>query len=275
VHAVGYCIGGAALTAYAAWANRVFRKDEVPLRTLTLFATLVDYHSPGDIEVFLDESSVAWLSRSMALKGFLDGKEMATAFRLLRSNSLIWHYVVHGYLFGELPPPFDVLYWNMDTTRMPAAMHTWYLREFYLNNNLIRKDALVIAGEKIDLERITQPLYAVGATDDHIAPWRQTFRVNSHVSGNKRYVLTSSGHILGIVNPPVAPPKREYWVANAERHDSAENWRERAEPHQGSWWEDWVAWLQPQSGTRVDAKPTATSEYPSLASAPGTYVLET
>ncbi len=274
VHAVGYCIGGAALTAYMAWANRRFAIADVPVRSVTLLATLTDYQNPGDIEVFLDERSVAWLSRTMEQKGYLDGKEMAAAFRLLRSNSLIWHYVVHSYLYGESPPPFDVLYWNMDTTRMPAAMHAWYLREFYLNNSLIKKDALTVCGEKIDLERICQPLYSVGATDDHIAPWQQTFRVNSHVVGARRFVLTSSGHILGIVNPPIDPPKREFWVGAAERHDTAESWRGRAARHQGSWWEDWMEWLKPQSGQRLDAKPVATAEFPALGDAPGTYALE-
>ena len=274
VHAAGYCIGGAALATYMAWANRHYSGKEVPVASLTLLTTLVDYRRPGDIEVFLDEGSLGFLARSMEQKGFLDGKEMASAFRLLRSNSLIWHYVVHGYLYGEKPPPFDVLYWNMDTTRMPAKMHQWYLREFYMNNNLVRKDQLTVAGEKIDLECITQPLYAVSATDDHIAPWKSTFRVNNHVSGTKRYVLSSSGHILGIVNPVVTPPKREYWVGNAERHTSAEEWRGRAEHHAGSWWEDWMAWLKPMSGKKIAAGPVATAELPALADAPGTYVLE-
>jgi polyhydroxyalkanoate synthase len=239
----------------------------------SFFTTLVDYHKPGDIEVFLDEGSVEWLSNEMDRKGFLDGKEMAAAFRLLRSNSLIWHYVVHGYLYGETPPPFDVLYWNMDTTRMPAAMHKWYLHEFYLHNNLIRKDALTVAGEKIDLERIVQPIYAVAATDDHIAPWKQAFRINNFVAGSRRFVLSSSGHILGIVNPPVVPSKREYWVANPERHESADDWRDRAEHQPGSWWEDWVAWLRPLSGRK--GKPAGSSSaYPALADAPGAYVLE-
>ena len=274
VHAVGYCIGGAAVTTYMAWANRRFAPREVPVASMTLLTTLVDYRRPGDIEVFLDEGSLGFLSRSMDDKGYLDGKEMASAFRLLRSNSLIWHYVVHGYLYGEKPPPFDVLFWNMDTTRMPAKMHQWYLREFYLNNNLTRKDQLTVAGEKIDLQRIVQPVYSVSATDDHIAPWKSTFRVNSHVSGPKRYVLSSSGHILGIVNPVINPPKREFWVGPAERHDSAEAWRARAEHHIGSWWEDWMAWLKPQSGKLVAAGPVATTEYPALADAPGSYVLE-
>ena len=274
VNAVGYCIGGAAVATYMAWANRHYPEKEVPVASVTLFTTLTDYRRPGDIEVFLDEGSFGFLSRNMEQKGFLDGKEMATAFRLLRSNSLIWHYVVHGYLYGEKPAPFDVLFWNVDTTRMPAKMHKWYLREFYLNNNLVKKDELTVAGEKIDLATIIQPLYSVSATDDHIAPWKSTFRVNNHVSGTKRYVLSSSGHILGIVNPVVNPPKREFWVATVERHDSAEDWRSRAEHHVGSWWEDWMAWIKPQSGKLVDAGPVASKAYPALADAPGTYVLE-
>ena len=275
VQAVGYCIGGAALTSWMAWANAHYKKGQVPVETVTLLTTLVDYHKPGDIEVFLDENTVKFLEKSMAEKGYLDGKQMASAFRLLRSNSLVWHYVVRGYLLGEAPPPFDVLFWNMDSTRMPAAMHSWYLRNFYLENLLIKKDALTLAGEKIDLGRIVQPLYSVAAEDDHIAPWRQTFRVNNFVASSRRYVLSSSGHILGIVNPVVSPPKREYQVGAAERHDTPEEWRERAEHHDGSWWEDWMAWLKPQSGKLVAAPAVATQAFPALADAPGTYVSET
>lgn len=274
VHAVGYCIGGTALTTYMAWANRHFAPEDVPVAHWTLFTTLVDFHKPGDIEVFVDEGSIRYITQNMERKGYLDGAEMASSFRLLRSNSLIWHYVVHGWLYGETPPPFDVLYWNMDTTRMPYAMHAWYLRELYLNNKLISKDALTVAGEPIDLATISQPVYAVSAEDDHIAPWRQTFRTMNHVTGPKRYVLSSSGHILGIVNPPVKPPKRSYWVAPAHRTDTADGWRGSAEEHQGSWWEDWMAWLKPQAGELVDAGPVATDAYPALADAPGTYVLE-
>jgi polyhydroxyalkanoate synthase len=273
VHAVGYCIGGAALTTYMAWANAHFEAKDVPVKSVTLLTTLVDYHKPGDIEVFLDEGSFKWLSRNMEKKGFLDGKEMASAFRLLRSNSLIWHYVVHGYLYGETPPPFDVLFWNMDTTRMPAKMHSWYLRNFYLDNSLIKKDELTIAGEKIDLGRIVQPVYAVAAADDHIAPWRQTFRINNFTAGPKRYVLSSSGHILGIVNPVVNPPKRDYWVADAERHDTPDSWRDKSTQTAGTWWEDWMAWLKPQSGA-LGAPGANSRKYPALADAPGTYVLE-
>lgn len=274
VHAIGYCIGGTALTTYMAWANRHYAEEDVPVAHCTLFTTLVDFHKPGDIEVFVDEGSIRYITQNMEKKGYLDGAEMASAFRLLRSNSLIWHYVVHGWLYGETPPPFDVLYWNMDTTRMPYAMHAWYLRELYLNNHLIDKDALTVAGEPIDLGRITQPVYAVGAEDDHIAPWRQTFKTLNHVSGPKRFVLSSSGHILGIVNPPVDPPKRRFWVGPARRTDTAEGWQGGAVEQAGSWWPDWMEWLKPQCGGLVDAPPVATEAFPALADAPGTYVLE-
>lgn len=274
VNAVGYCIGGSALATYLAWANRHYPAKDMPVASATFFTTLVDFHKPGDIEVFLDEGSYHYLVRKMREKGYLDGKEMAAAFRLLRSNSLIWHYVVHGYLYGEAPPAFDVLFWNMDTTRMPAAMHAWYLRNFYLDNKLIKKDALDLAGEPIDLGRIEQPIYAVSAADDHIAPWQQTFRLNNFAAGPKRFVLSSSGHILGIVNPVVNPPKRDFWVGEAHRRDTAEEWQARAEHCAGSWWEDWMRWLKPQSGEPGKPPVVVSRAYPALADAPGTYVLE-
>ena len=274
VHAVGYCIGGTALATWMAWAARHYGDDAVPVRDWTLFTTLVDFHKPGDIEVFIDAQTVDHLTEQMAKQGYLDGKDMAASFRLLRSNSLIWHYVVQGWLYGEAPPAFDVLFWNMDTTRMPYAMHAWYLRELYLDNRLIQPDALTVAGEPIDLGRIRQPLYAVAAEDDHIAPWAQTFHTMHHVAADKRFVLSSSGHILGIVNPPVKPPKRHYRVGTAHRADRAQHWRERAEVHEGSWWEDWMAWLKPRAGELVAARPASDERHPALCAAPGTYVRE-
>ncbi|MGE4447797.1 MAG: PHA/PHB synthase family protein [Azospira sp.] len=274
VNAVGYCIGGTTLTAYMAWANRKFGSaDKVPVSSWTLFTTLTDFSRPGDIEVFVDPASVKWIEDSMAKKGYLDGKEMMSSFRMLRSNSLIWHYYVHSYLYGEPLAPFDVLFWNVDSTRMPYAMHSYYLREMYLNNNLVKKDALTIGGEAIDLERITQPLYAVTAEDDHIAPWRQCYRIRKYVSAPTRFVLSTSGHILGIVNPPVNPPKRSYWVGEPERGENIERWEAAAEKRPGSWWEDWVQWLVPKSGALV-APPKPHKDFPALAPAPGTYVLE-
>ncbi|MDR3087327.1 MAG: alpha/beta hydrolase [Azoarcus sp.] len=275
VHAVGYCIGGTALSIYMAWANKHFGKDAVPVADWTLFTTLVDFRKPGDIEVFIDETIISYLTDSMARKGYLDGKEMASAFRLLRSNSLIWTYVVHGWLYGETPAPFDVLYWNMDSTRMPATMHSWYLRELYLHNRLIHGDALTIAGETIDLGQISQPLYAVSAIDDHIAPWMQTYRINNFAIGPKRFVLSSSGHILGIINPVVTPPKRKFWVNDIHhRSENAEHWRANAVEQAGSWWPDWMNWLKPRAGNLVNARPVASKQFPELAPAPGIYVVE-
>ncbi len=275
VHAVGYCIGGTLLAVYMAWlARRYPDRASVPVAHWTLLASLVDFQSPGDIEVLIDEGSVRWLSQLMRARGFLEGREMATTFRLLRSNSLVWHYVVHGWLYGERPAPHDVLYWNMDTTRMPYRMHDFYLRELYLRNGLVKPDALTIAGEPIDLSRIDAPLYQVATEDDHIAPWRQTFRVNGCVTGHKRFVLSSSGHILGIVNPPVAPPKRHFRVAPAHRGQTADAWHATAEDRAGSWWEDWRDWLAERCGEPGAPPPVATPDFPKLAAAPGSYVLE-
>jgi len=274
VHCVGYCIGGTLLAVYLAWLNRRHAPEDVPVSSWTLLATLTDFQSPGDIEVFIDEGGVRWLTDLMHRRGYLDGREMATTFRLLRSNSLLWHYVVHGWLYGEKPPPWDVLFWNMDTTRMAYRMHAFTLREFYLRNSLVKRDALTVAGEPIDLPRIHQPLYDVSAEDDHIAPWRQTFKITGYVTSPKRFVLSSSGHILGIVNPPVTPPKRSYRIGPAHRGQSADHWYAQAEQRAGSWWEDWRAWLGERCGPRGAPPPVTTAAFPRLADAPGTYVLE-
>lgn len=276
VHLVGYCIGGTLVSTYMAWANKRFAPGKVPVAHWTLFTTLTDFSHPGDIDVFIDEACINALEESMAKKGYLDGAEMASSFRLLRSNSLIWHYWVKSYLLGEKLPPFDVLFWNMDTTRMPQAMHAYYLREMYLHNNLIKRDKLNIAGESIDLDQIVQPLYAVTAEDDHIAPWKQCYRIRKYinVAAPVRFVLSTSGHILGIVNPPANPPKRAYWIAEPERNEHWEHWMERAEKKPGTWWDDWTAWLGERTGELVEAYPAASRKFPSLADAPGTYVLE-
>lgn len=278
VHAVGYCIGGTLLATYMAWASRSLKREEVasshPVAHWTLLCSLVDFQSPGDIEVFIDEGSVNWLVDNMRARGYLDGADMATTFRLLRSNSLIWHYMVHGWLYGEPPPPSDVLYWNMDCTRLPARMHEFTLRELYLDNRLVKPDALSIAGVPIDLATVHVPLYQVSAEDDHITPWRQTFHINGHVTGEKRFVLTSSGHILGVVNPPVAPLRRHYRTGRAHRGESAQAWLASAELHAGSWWDDWIAWLAPRCGEPRPAPALASGAYAKLADAPGGYVLE-
>ncbi|WP_434513290.1 PHA/PHB synthase family protein [Dechloromonas sp. ARDL1] len=276
VHLVGYCIGGTLVSTYMAWANKRFGKDKVPVAHWTLFTTLTDFAHPGDIDVFIDDACIGALEESMARKGYLDGNEMASSFRMLRSNSLIWHYWESSYLLGEPLPPFDVLFWNMDTTRMPQAMHAYYLREFYLNNNLIKRDKLTIAGESIDLDNIVQPLYAVTAEDDHIAPWKQCYRIRKYINVEApvRFVLSTSGHILGIVNPPAKPPKRAYWIGEPVRNEHWEHWFERADKREGTWWDDWVGWLGERTGEWVDPYPAANRKFPSLGNAPGSYVFE-
>ena len=274
VHAIGYCIGGSGLTALMAWLNREHAEaSTVPVAHWTLLATLVDFSRPGAIEVFIDERTIEALEKMMAQHGFLDGREMSRAFRLLRSNSLIWQYFVHSYLFGEAPPAFDVLYWNTDVTRMPRAMHSYYLRRFYLDNALIKKDALTMAGHPIDLGRICQPLYAVGCEEDHIAPWKATFQIAKHIAAPVHYTLSSSGHILGIINPPVKPAKRSYW--SGESGDgSADEWLKHQRKIEGTWWEDWTAWLARRCGPEVAARPPGSAEYPVISTAPGSYVHE-
>jgi len=275
VHAVGYCIGGTALAALMAWLNRRHTHEpEVPVAHWTLLATLVDFARPGAIEVFVDEETIETLDKMMAQQGYLDGREMGRTFRMLRSNSLIWHYFVHGYLYGETPPPFDVLFWNTDVTRMPRAMHSFYLREFYLKNRLVARDGLTLADEPIDLMRIRQPLYAVACEEDHIAPWKAAFGIAGRIAAPVRCTLSSSGHILGIINPPVTPPKRSYCSGAAE-DGSPEHWHERQRRVEGSWWSDWTAWLAGRCGPQIAPPPVTTDEFPKLADAPGTYVHET
>jgi polyhydroxyalkanoate synthase len=275
VHLAGYCIGGTIVAALIAWLNRAGSGGgAVPVEHATLLTTLVDFSLAGDIDVFLDEQSLDAIEALMAPSGYLDGRFMALSFRLLRSNSLIWRYWVHNYLYGEAPPPFDVLYWNTDATRLPRAMHAFYLRELYLNNKLVKPDALRLGGRPIDLGNITQPLYVVGTEQDHITPWASTFRICSRVKGPVRYVLATSGHIMGILSAPVQPPRRRYWAGDASRQDDPEAWRASLDKVPGSWWEDWTQWLKSRCGKRVPPPGLGSADYPPLADAPGTYVLE-
>lgn len=275
VHAAGYCIGGTALAAMMAWYNAEYADaGKVPVAHWTLLTTLTDFSRPGGIEVFLNEETINSLDAMMAQQGYLDGRDMARAFRLLRSNSLIWHYFVHNYLYGETPPAFDVLFWNTDVTRMPRAMHAYYLREFYLHNKLIQKDGVKLAGHGIDLGRIRQPLYAVGCVEDHIAPWKATFKIADKLQAPVQYTLSSSGHILGIINPPVTPPKRSYWSGPCKAQ-SPDEWKHQCSEVQGSWWPHWIQYLSQRCGPLVAARQPGSTEHPVLEAAPGRYVLDT
>ncbi|BEV72137.1 MULTISPECIES: alpha/beta hydrolase [unclassified Paludibacterium] len=270
VHLTGYCIGGTLTATYLAWLAA--RKQAGKVASATLLTTLTDFARPGDIEVFLGEEGLDFVERKMAQRGYLDGKDMASSFRMLRANSLVWNYWVGNYLLGETPRAFDILYWNMDTTRMPQQMHSFYLREFYYHNKLCQPDALVIAGEPIDLQRIETPLFMVSTEEDHIAPWKQTWKLTQHVSGPITFTLSSSGHILGIVNPPSPGSKRQYWQGTPQQGQSADYWLAHHEAHAGSWWPSWVEWLTPRSGDMVPFK-LDSKHYPQLGPAPGTYVL--
>ncbi|WP_081686850.1 PHA/PHB synthase family protein [Chitinilyticum litopenaei] len=272
VNLVGYCIGGTLVSAYLAWANRK-TPGQVPVNSATLLTTLTDFERPGDIEVFIDEEGLAFIEKQMERKGYLDGKEMASSFRMLRANSLIWNYWVDNYLMGNTPMAFDVLYWNMDTTRMPETMHRYYLRELYLRNRLVEPDALTMAGEPIDLGRIEQPLYLVSTEEDHIAPWLQTWKLIDRVAAPVTFTLSTSGHILGIINPPSPSSKRSYWQGVPDKGVAGEAWLAGQQKVAGSWWPSWVEWLRPQSGDPVKPK-LSNRQYPRHGDAPGQYVLE-
>ncbi len=275
VHAAGYCIGGTGLTALMALLNRKFPKAaDMPVAHWSLLSSLADFAQPGEIEAFINENSLATIDEIMQKQGYLDKKQLSSAFRLLRPNSLIWHYVVHKYLYGETPPSMDVLFWNADSTRLPRAMHTFCLRQFYVENNLAKKNAIVLDGHQIDMANIKQPLYSVGTTEDHITPWSGTFKTAALVKGPVRYVLSTSGHILGIINAPSPTSKREYWAGDASGQTGSDTWLASQTKQAGSWWGDWTAWLHEGCGPMKAPPAIGQPDYPVLCAAPGAYVLE-
>ena len=274
VHAVGYCIGGTLLASTMAWLNHPEnRKDDI-VRDWTLLVTLVDFERPGELGSIISEDSVKYLEEQMSQQGYMDGIQMGNTMRSLRPDGLIWHYFINNYLFGKQPPSIDLLFWNDDATRMPEKMQSFYLRECYLNNRLCRPDELELAGYPIDLRRIKQPLYCVSAVQDHITPWKQVYRINNLVNGPVRFALTTSGHIAGVVNPPVDPPKRSFWAGNGDASLDPEEWQAKQKRQLGTWWMDWIEWLGKRCGESVNPPRIGSSKYPALADAPGTYVLE-
>lgn len=275
IHAVGYCIGGAGLSALMAWLNRKYASQaKVPVAHWTLLAALTDFSRPGEVSTFINEESLATFDALMTKQGYLDGKQIGWSFRMLRPNSLIWHYVVHKYLYGETAPAFDVLAWNVDSIRIPRATHSFCLHQIYEKNNLAKKDAMVIGEYPIDLGRVRQPLYIAGAVDDHITPWLGTFKTAALVGGPVRYALATAGHILGIINPPDPKSKREYWVGDATGETDAREWQAKQTHQIGSWWNDWTAWLAERCGPMRAPATVGNKQYPPLCDAPGTYVRE-
>ncbi|HEX9314183.1 MAG TPA: alpha/beta fold hydrolase [Actinomycetota bacterium] len=265
VNIAGLCIGGTLTTMLLAY---LAAGGQDRLNTATLLNTIVDFSEPGPLGCFTDAESIARLEQKMAKTGFLDAADMERTFNALRANDLIWNYVASNWLMGNDPPAFDILTWNADNTRMPANMHSFYLRYCYQENQLA-KDEMTLAGRRLHLGKIDEDVYIVGAVEDHIAPWTTSYATTRLLGGTCRYVLTSSGHIAGIVNPPGS--KRRYWT-NDELPDDPEEWRAAATVHEGSWWEDWTAWMAPRSGKRIKPPPTGSAEYPPIADAPGEYV---
>jgi polyhydroxyalkanoate synthase len=265
VNAIGYCVGGTLLAAALAL---LAQEGDHRIKSATFFTTQVDFTHAGDLKVFVDEDQVAAVERSMSEKGYLEGTKMATAFNMLRSGDLIWPYVINNYMRGKEPLPFDLLYWNSDSTRMAAANHSFYLRNCYLENNLSR-GTMELAGRTVSLADITIPVYNLATKEDHIAPALSVFLGSRFFGGDVEYVMAGSGHIAGVVNPPAAR-KYQYWTGGKPVGDF-DAWLAAAHEHQGSWWTHWQHWIENQDNIRVTARKPG-KRMKTLGDAPGTYV---
>ncbi|MCA3368961.1 MAG: class I poly(R)-hydroxyalkanoic acid synthase [Roseomonas sp.] len=263
VNAIGYCLGGTLLSATLA---HMAVKRDTRIKSATFFTTMVDFTEAGELGVFIDEEQLKALEAKMQKRGFLEGREMATTFNMLRANDLIWSFVVNNYLLGQDPFPFDLLYWNDDSTRMPARMHSFYLRRMYQQNDLIKPGGIELLGVKLDLRKIKLPTYILSTREDHIAPWASTYRATQTYAGDIRFVLAASGHIAGVVNPPDAG-KYSHWV-NTELPADPEAWLASSTELAGSWWPDWQRWVSGQDPAQVPARQPKNA----IEDAPGSYV---
>jgi len=264
---IGYCLGGTLLAATMAW---LAAQKQDRISSATFFVTMIDFEKPGELEVFIDEQQVSALEKKMQKRGYLEGSEMATTFNMLRANDLIWSFVVNNYLMGRDPFPFDLLHWNGDSTRMPAAMHSFYLRKLYLENLLRKPGGVTLAGVPIDVARVQTPAYFISTIEDHIAPWQSTYAGARLLQGPVRFVLGGSGHIAGIINPPAAN-KYGYWTSDKLPVKPAD-WLAAAKQQPGSWWTDWAKWVAGHAGGKVAARKPGSKRYPALEDAPGSYV---
>ena len=271
VNAMGYCLGGILLTVMLAWLEAKGRK---PIRSATFLTTLVDYSDVGDIKVFVNEDLVDRLEAVGRAKGFIPGDNVSWGFRMLRAPDLIWSFIINHYLLGKPRIPFDLLYWNEDATNMPAACHTWFMRNMYLKNLLREPGGIEVAGEPIDVTRVTTPSYVLATRDDHIAPWKTCYETTQLFSGPNRFVLGNSGHIAGAINPPT---KVKYGFRAGDKPPAnPDAWFESTEETPGSWWLDWGKWLKKHAGGQVNARqPGLHKDYPVIEDAPGSYVRRT
>jgi polyhydroxyalkanoate synthase len=266
VNAIGYCVGGSLVASSLGY---MAAKGDTRINAVTFFTTQVDFEKAGDLLVYVDDEQVQWIEERMSDRGYLPGRRMADAFNLLRSNDLIWSYVVNNYMLGKDPIAFDLLYWNADSTRMPAGVHSFYLRECYLNNRL-SQGRMVLDNVRIDLKKVTVPIYNLAAREDHIAPLPSVFRLGQFFGGPTKLVVAGSGHIAGVVNPPSAQ-KYQYWT-NDKGAETLEEWLKGATEHPGSWWPDWIAWMSNKSGEKVPARIPGEGKLKAIEDAPGSYV---
>lgn len=271
VNVIGYCLGGTLLASTLAWMTAKGEDDRI--KSATYLTTLTDFTDPGELGIFVDEEQLRTIETKMAGKGYLEGSAMATTFNLLRANDLIWSFVINNYLLGKDPFPFDLLYWNSDATRMPAAMHSFYLRNMYQENRLVRPGGISLAGVPIDLTRVKTPTFMLSTRDDHIAPWASTYAGTQIFGGPVRFCLSASGHIAGVVNPPAAK-KYCHWV-NSRTPKTPEAWLKGAEQVEGSWWPEWQKWVSRHAGGQVPARHPGDGKLPPIEDAPGRYVRAT
>ncbi len=264
---IGYCLGGTLLACTLAY---MANKGDERVKAATFFTTMTDFTDAGELGVFIDEAQLAALEEKMNERGYLEGSEMATTFNMLRANDLIWSFVVNNYLLGKDPFPFDLLYWNADSTRMPAAMHSFYLRKMYQENLLKKPGGITLKGEPIDLGKIKIPTCIISTREDHIAPWKSTYAATQLFGGPVRFILAASGHIAGVVNPP-AGGKYAYWT-NSKNPKDPETWLKGAEEHPGSWWPEWAKWLTQKGRQKVDARTPGDGKLKVIEDAPGSYV---
>lgn len=267
VNAIGYCLGGTLLSATLAYCTA---KKQAPFASATFFTTLVNFEKAGELTVFIDEEQIASIERKMEEQGYMDGAEMAATFNSLRSNDLIWSFVVNNYLLGKEPFPFDLLYWNGDSTRLPQAMHSYYLRNMYKENLLKDPGGLEIDGVPIDIGKISLPTYFLATKEDHIAPWPAIYQGAKLFGGTSKFVLAASGHIAGVVNPPSAE-KYGYWT-NQKKPETDAEWLESASEHKGSWWPDWQSWVARKAGKKTPARVPGANGLKAIEAAPGAYV---
>ena len=270
INALGFCVGGTMLgTALAVLAAQ----GEKPVASATFLTSLLDFTDTGILDVFIDEAFVKYREKEMGKGGLMKGKDLASTFSFLRPNDLVWNYVVGNYLKGETPPPFDLLYWNSDCTNLPGPWYAWYLRNTYLENNLVKPGKATVCGEKLNLNLVDMPVYIYGSREDHIVPIGGAYASTQVFPGKKRFVMGASGHIAGVINPP-AKGKRSHWIrADGKFPKSQATWLEGATEYPGSWWPDWSAWLKSHAGKQIAAPKTyGKGKYKAMEPAPGSYV---